>query len=115
MCSLYTKGISVTEVTRGSAAACSPRGRGSTGGHFALRPRTPPYARPKTRCVNALFGRACSRRTVSVRMSLCAHQQEVFDMEIRRRHVVIPAVAALVAVLVPLAFALTPRASADDA
>jgi hypothetical protein len=35
-------------------------------------------------------------------------------MEIRRRHVVIPAVAALVAVLVPLAFALTPRANADD-
>jgi hypothetical protein len=36
-------------------------------------------------------------------------------MEIRRRHVVIPAVAALVAVVVPLAFALTPRASADTA
>src|SRR4051794_40217658 len=36
-------------------------------------------------------------------------------MEIRRRHAVIPAVAALVAVVVPLAFALTPRASADTA
>jgi hypothetical protein len=36
-------------------------------------------------------------------------------MEIRRRHVLIPALAALVAVVVPLAFALTPRASADAA
>jgi hypothetical protein len=36
-------------------------------------------------------------------------------MEIRRRHFVIPAVATLVAVAIPLAFAIAPRALADTA
>ena len=36
-------------------------------------------------------------------------------MEIRRRHIVVPAVAALVAVVIPLAFAIAPRALADEA
>ena len=36
-------------------------------------------------------------------------------MEIRRRHILIPAVAALVAVVIPLAFAIAPRAFADQA
>ena len=36
-------------------------------------------------------------------------------MEIRRRHVPIPAVVALVAVVIPLAFAIAPRAFADQA
>ena len=36
-------------------------------------------------------------------------------MEIRRRHILIPAVAALVAVVIPLAFAVAPRAFAEQA
>ena len=36
-------------------------------------------------------------------------------MEIRRRHTLIPALAALVAVVIPLAFAIAPRAFADQA